>query len=175
MLKDKLLYYRGGGYSGCFWEWNFCFWNSAGVWFDLYSSGREAITTERQALDYIKDDSNFGSNGAELVSLKNQRRWLKFQKDNNAYNVFHITDVLNNTHGYSLQLKCSKCKSVFSPDVENGDKSIDNNDVICGECSSIRTCAYCGEYCDNPDDLDDNPVCGYCREKIEDDFINGRS
>ncbi len=38
-LKNKLLFYKGGGYDGCFWEWNFCLWDADGKWHNLFTSG----------------------------------------------------------------------------------------------------------------------------------------
>ena len=53
-MKNKLMLYRGGGYSGCFWEWNYCFWDGNGEWFNIYSSGKDGIESEKAALEYAE-------------------------------------------------------------------------------------------------------------------------
>lgn len=34
-----IIAYKGGGYDGCFWEWNYCFIDDRGEFHDIFSSG----------------------------------------------------------------------------------------------------------------------------------------
>ena len=48
-MKNVLVQYQGGGYDGCFWEWNFFFIDKDEKFHDIFSSGREGITNQKNA------------------------------------------------------------------------------------------------------------------------------
>ena len=54
----QLVQYQGGGYDGCFWEWNF-FYLDGDKFHDIYSSGRAGITTKEKALELLESEDNF--------------------------------------------------------------------------------------------------------------------
>lgn len=155
-MKNILLYYRGGGYSGCIWEWNFCFWDRDGVWHDLYSSGCAGLDTAEKAAGYIA--TGFDDSDAELVDLTDPARFKQFQKDNNAILVLNIAKVLNKQFDYRLEVTCYCCgASGESQDDEH--TALDNYDIVCYECLNMRTCGCCNEFIKDDSDmvyLDDN-------------------
>lgn len=141
-MRDKLLYYQGGGYSGCIWEWNFCFWDSDGQWHNLFSSGCGGLKTETEALELAKTLKH----KAELVDLTDAERFKQFQKDNNAGLVLAIAEELNKDYNYNLEIICAGCGCNFVADHSENDTAIDNYDIICYECLSLGTCDCCNEY-----------------------------
>ena len=53
-MKNTLVQYKGGGYDGCFWEWNFCYFDKDGVWHDIFSSGRRGCDSLVKIQQHIK-------------------------------------------------------------------------------------------------------------------------
>ena len=45
---DTIVQYKGGGYDGCFWEWNYAYYDRNGVFHSLYHSGRSGCPTSRR-------------------------------------------------------------------------------------------------------------------------------
>ncbi len=43
--RNSLVSYKGGGYDGCFWEWNYAYTDRDGEFHDLYSSGYKGCET----------------------------------------------------------------------------------------------------------------------------------
>ena len=141
-MKNTLLYYQGGGYDGCVWEWNFCFWDADGVWYDLYSSGCDGADTEIKAKK-IADELNFK---AELIDLTSAVRFKQFQQDNNAELVLQIARELNENYNYTLEIVCAECDCSFTADRCDDDIAIDGSSIICYECRITGTCDCCNEY-----------------------------
>lgn len=48
--------YKGGGYDGCWWEWNF-FAMHDDEFHDIFSSGRKGLKTSEEATEALSDDS----------------------------------------------------------------------------------------------------------------------
>jgi len=48
-LRNKLLCYRGGGYDGCCWEWNFGYFDNEAKFHSIYASGYAGIHEEDKA------------------------------------------------------------------------------------------------------------------------------
>jgi len=44
-----LVMYQGGGYDGCFWEWNFFAFDRDGKFFNIFTSGRDGVKTEDES------------------------------------------------------------------------------------------------------------------------------
>ena len=166
-MKNKLLYYEGGGYDGCYWEWNFCFWDTDGKWHDLYSSGCAGANTEVKALEIAKDIGTIGTCKFDpaLIDLTNKEQYLQFQKENNARLVLEIAQELNENHNYDIEVLCNECGCNFTADRSENDQATDNDTVVCGECYSAGMCADCGEYV-GVDVLNENAtdVCPDCIE-----------
>ena len=43
--RNSLIQYKGGGYDGCFWEWNYAWFDARGHFHDIYSSGYKGCDT----------------------------------------------------------------------------------------------------------------------------------
>ena len=141
-MKDKLLYYQGGGYGGCIWEWNFCFWDAESKWHNLFASGCAGVKTETEALK-IAEALIYQ---AEIVDLTDKARFEQFQQNNNAQLVLSIAQKLNEDYGYNVEVKCSECGCSFIADSSENDIATDNYNIICSDCLSAGTCDVCGEY-----------------------------
>jgi len=160
-MKNTLLYYQGGGYSGCIWEWNFCFWDTDGEWHDLYSSGCAALDTEEKANAATDSGFELRRLKADVVDLTDAEAFRQFQQDNNAGLVLQIAQELNENYGYNIEIICSECGCSFVVDNSEYTEVIDDYRIICNECLAAGTCDCCNEYVgdtelvclDNEDDV----------------------
>jgi len=167
-MKNKLMLYQGGGYSGCYWEWNFCFWDGNGEWFNIYSSGEDGIESEKAALEYAEsiDYPNI------IVDLTEQDEVDKMYADFNEDMIVEILRWLNTEHDYGLAVKCAKCGEHTS--VDNDQDYFDIENRVCKDCYDDGQCQECFEY---DEDLNEDGLCSYCiseqearleRERIDD-------
>lgn len=102
-----LVQYKGGGYSGCFWEWNFCLVDSLKrmtIFEDIISSGSNGITTLEQARR-LKDESD-----VYAYDLRTKKGWAEFDKEANPAHVSYVaTWLLKNHEDLYHPLKCDHC------------------------------------------------------------------
>ena len=61
-LLDRLVQYKGGGYEGCFWEWNFAIirppeWDKQ--FLNIHSSGRNGVNNLDEMLNHLNNDSGY--------------------------------------------------------------------------------------------------------------------
>lgn len=54
MNKNLLVEYKGGGYDGCFWEWNYFMFDENGEFVNLYATGYKGIKNENEALELME-------------------------------------------------------------------------------------------------------------------------
>lgn len=164
-MKNKILGYHGGGYSGCFWEPNFAYADKSGKIHDLYSSGRDGMFDKGKQIHEIKD----------LDCLQTypitQKGVDKMLKDYREDFVVGIVKILIDKHGLELGVKCGKCNQIADPhDVTfesykgDGGIGVIHDGVICPDCYSAGTCQKCEEYCG---DLNSYGLCDYCQSEIE--------
>jgi len=162
-VKNKLMLYQGGGYSGCYWEWNFCFWNGNGEWFNLHSSGRDGIESEKAALEYAKtiDYPNI------IVDLTSQDEIDKMYKGFNEDLILSILDNLNEQYDYELEVVCFECGEHTTVYYE----TFDTENKVCRNCYDNGRCEHCNEYVGSDEleintDTEDNEYwCSYCMEQ----------
>jgi hypothetical protein len=84
MKTNILVQYQGGGYSGCFWEWNYFYIDKQGTFHDIYSSGSAGIDNAHDAQEQV----NRGiSNKCYIYDLSNKQDIKTFNSENHAWNV----------------------------------------------------------------------------------------
>lgn len=155
--KNKLVQYRGGGYSGCFWEWNFFFIDIKGKFHDVFSSGSAGITMAEQAAKLLKDIPNEPHIYAYDVTT--EAAWLEINKENAKDNIQTLVAWFNDydtmqVKGIKAFAVCDVCDChIDCADeirLENfqgcGGLMIKANDLICAECHCSLTCESCQEY-----------------------------
>lgn len=172
-MRNLLVMYKGGGYDGCFWEWNFCFWDSEGEWHDLYSSGRDGIETEDEMLIALtEDDSNINY----IVNITNEKDIAYWTKEFNASLVLRIAEILNDDYYYEIELPCKECGNLSEPEYMH---YVDKYTLVCEDCYCSGGCVACNEFVgeDNlhclPEDIynEEGPVCEFCKDHFESEAI----
>lgn len=136
LVTDTLVCYQGGGYDGCFWEWNYAFLDKTGKFHDLMSSGRNGCETE-EALIANMGDAKYGE--YELIPMSNIK---KFIDEYATISVQEVIRKLNTEHGFSISLYCCECGQEFT----------DMDDIITEHKSDIFHCTSC--YYNNEDEED---------------------
>ena len=167
---DLLVFYQGGGYDGCMWEWNFFSFDKNGEFHNLYTSGCMGIKDVETALEMIGDPKAWkeeSSNDVYVYDITKDEDIEEFQREHNVPNVVSIVNRINageyGEYSNDLWFECDCCKERITDNglMENwhgcGGIAITADTKLCEECYSLRSCDYCGEY-----DKDAQDQLGYC-------------
>ena len=155
ITKNSVVCYKGGGYDGCFWEYNFAYIDGEGNFHDIFSSGYKGAKNIEELLDrittrpegysvYEMGDFNDRQLLASSESVVNVLRIGHFFKDHPEFEV-------------SLSAQCDLCgKRVDVVDCHPegfhgcGGMEIVADDIICDNCYSSHTCWDCGDFDRDP-------------------------
>jgi hypothetical protein len=193
--KNLLVMYKGGGYSGCYWEWNFFVFDNNGVFYNVVSTGSAGVKDEAEALAIAANDRddvyryklNTKKGLAELATEINERWLLELCK--------FFSETLPD---YGVYMLCSKCGCQISA-VDATENIITDNygeNPMCPDCQFECECSYCNERTDDEymvrsladvdekvenhdiplkikqDIIDSNaPICCYCFERIAEEKL----
>lgn len=153
----KLVQYKGGGYDGCFWEWNFALLVD-GVFHDVISSGRRAIKDKTILLAYIKADESI-----YCYNLNKKSDIIKFTKENNETIQGEVISEVNRILNSNIMFfECTYCnEDIFTKNDRphdadypqffhdpnayhgNGGIGIVFSTILCENCY-CNTCEICG-------------------------------
>jgi len=147
-----LVQYHGGGYEGCYWEWNFFFIDNDGKFHDIYSEGRAAVKTMKDAKELLAEDSS----QIYVYWLDDESEKEDFIKNANKGHVGIVMKWFEdfNDPDAELYMYCDEC-GVKETDTNNlhvvstkgcGGTAITVTEVVCDGCWWTYNCARCGEY-----------------------------
>ena len=139
-MKCTLIRYKGGGYDGCFWEWNYAYFDSGGDFHDVFSSGRFALPEEQQVQDMLRNRGRDGD--PELFDLDVMADCDHLNEINGS-TVVAIAQWLESKLGYELLVQCDDCKQyVDLSDIELTDLRHEGGIIysrhgkLCGKCTT---------------------------------------
>jgi len=169
-MKNTLVQYKGGGYDGCFWEWNFCYFDKEGIWHDIYSSGRYGCDSLVKIQQHISDgEKHF------LFNLNKKADVKDFTEESQASQVMYISKWLDEKFDIILKGKCNLCEAeieLTEAIIVNlkhyGGIAYSNDDKVCEDCYGLHCCSYCGEYWDDISGFNEEGYCEYCQEAEND-------
>ena len=181
-MRNKLIAYFGGLYSGNFWEWNFALWDHDGKFHDVFSSGRNGLfqyvndcptrateTAEQMAKDMLKNHED----RAELIDLKSKNDLKHFADTWPVQMVVGVVRTVDKIIPDSqMYWVCTDCGKHFGADdtaqFENyhglGGLASEARDALCVDCHSMGSCNRCGEYW-GAAELDSSGCCKCCIDK----------
>ena len=108
--KNTLIEYAGGGYSGCFWEFNWFYFGIDGAWHNLYTSGWKGVKTEQQARELLTPENiEDGHNRITIVNLDDHDASVQFFTAGNGSRMFGLAQMLENDHGVTVRATCENC------------------------------------------------------------------
>jgi len=167
ILKNHLYQYKGGGYDGCFWEWNFFMFDKNGNFINIFSSGYAGIKNKNQAIELIKN------NKIEYrYNLESNKQMLQFGNENVAGVVKMIQDFFNNNDiDIKLICNCKICNNeiyvnnaIATDPSSDGGIVVTNKSFICEDCYFDHSCPNCSNFGKNLElyHLDNNTKCECC-------------
>lgn len=156
-IKDLLVQYKGGGYDGCFWEWNFFLFDHSGKFHVIFESGRNGIKTEDEARALLKKprrEYRFVSEDYFTYNLTRQKKIREFANETAPTLVAIVTDSVNRIYGQNLMhWQCDECdKKNYTEEmhhdgyVGNGGISVSMQGKLCLDCYLLGVCENCEEY-----------------------------
>ena len=156
LIKNKLIQYKGGGYDGCHWEWNWFLFDSEGSFHNLASTGCMGVKDLAEAIETLNGDGHY-------VYKLNKAGIEAFVTECNDMCVNHVSKMINKAYGEDLiSIKCPICEQKTDPEYMvstgysgNGGVGIVELDYVCGDCHCSGSCGHCGDYHGtdyNPDD-----------------------
>jgi hypothetical protein len=128
----KLYKYKGGGYPGCFFEWNF-----AAIYgddfYDIFSSGRHGCKTREELDALIEGNRQYYMYGIEELET--------FADESNAGHVLGVAKFLYDELGIEFEVECYECGRKFpAQDLRAADVScpggiaLQYNSLVCEDC-----------------------------------------
>ena len=126
-MKDTLVSYKGGGYDGCFWEWNYFLWNGEGKFENLFASGYKGIVTEEVAKNLKEGDKDV---------------WFT-DLNGSADDVVEFVDSTNASHVKMLHmLLCDRYTLIGTCQGEECEMLLDVEDLWAGDWGSDGGISY---------------------------------
>ena len=176
-MKNVLVQYKGGGYEGCFWEWNFFAYDINGDFHCIMSSGRDGINNAEDAQTYLSDSQYRKDKDYYIYKLGTKKGLKDIATEINSGLVMGLVKWFENFCDIELfpnwpYALCSKCGSeIGDPDEIHlegfagaGGMEIQANLIICPDCYTC--CDECGEYYNGEfKEVDDQYLCEYCVEE----------
>lgn len=171
MRKNILVCYEGGGYSGCFWEWNYFYIDKQGEFHDIFSSGRDGIDNKQDAERLIERDETH----TYIYDIGNEQDIITFSNESHPV---HVTGVLRwfddyNDADIEFFAVCSACGSHTDSD----DTVVEGDMLFCRECYCSGRCDCCESYVGDTEIVQVNPdehhdydyICSDCKEYHDDE------
>lgn len=140
MKTNILVQYQGGGYDGCFWEWNYFYIDKQGAFHDIQSSGYAGIETLEAAQELIEQDKS----SMFVYDLSNEQDIITFSKESHPIHVSGVLQWFENHNDPDIEFfaVCFECGgSCWSDDIR-----IEGDKLLCYECFSIGECPCCESY-----------------------------
>jgi hypothetical protein len=139
-VKNLLVEYKGGGFDGCFWQWNYFLWDMDGKFHNLLSTGYKGIKDEAAALQMLADYNDLRDK-PNFLNLNRPLSVTRFVDSGNA----SLMSFLAGKHwqlGEQLTGHCQECGNLhdvvdMSPGDYSGDGgiSISGKNLYCENCS----------------------------------------
>lgn len=171
MKTNILVQYSGGGYDGCFWEWNYFYIDKQGTFHDIQSSGYAGIDNKQNAIELIEQDKS----STYIYDLDNEQDIESFSKESHPVHVSGVLQWFNDYNVYDAEsfidffAVCSTCGGQIS---DHDDLMIESDILLCNECYYIGECPCCESYVDDTEIVAVNPdehygfdyICTGCKE-----------
>ena len=170
-MKNSLVEYQGGGYSGCIWEYNFAFINGNGEFMNIYSSGSGGANNMAQLQIAMLDEATtvYDLTTEEGLQQVRESVHIDFQRQIAAW-------IYENTE-FELLLQCGICENLDDHDEMHleqargdGGIGIVHDLIICNDCRSEGSCQKCGDYTGEKllvyNEHREQDLCEWCHESV---------
>ena len=138
-IRNNTLYqYKGGGYDGCVFEWNYAVVNDAGEFIDIFSSGHGGCDSIEKLEQYNAEA--FG-NGAYFYDLGNVDELKFFAESSNAGHVVGVARKLFEELDIEIPGTCYECEAEVpihmmyaSGSQGAGGVAVEYTTMVCQQC-----------------------------------------
>lgn len=170
---NTLVQYKGGGYEGCFWEWNYAFIDNNGKFNCIVATGYSGCKTEEELQKILEKD------GTYLYDFNADEGIKEFCVESNVDHVIGVAKWLKeNNVDITLVTVCDECgesATVLDCEAEGisccGGIVYQHDKTICHDCHEAGSCHYCGEYV-SPERI--HPETGFCHDKtLKGEWVEG--
>jgi hypothetical protein len=134
----QLVEYRGGGYNGCYWEWNIGVLLYEGTFVPIFSSGSDGIYTQEQ---WIK----FKPSRYTTLYNNTKKGLCEFTRRASIDLVTSIAPVILELFDLDLPVYCEKCERLIVISDIDLDIARVKRVFVCEDCASEGICEYCGD------------------------------
>lgn len=173
--RNLLVVYKGGGYSGCFWEWNAFYLTNRGSFRSIIASGSAGIKCEKDAQHAFSSQERIYDLDPYFVDLENEDEILAFSSEFNGEFSLKVLGWLQDAETrYKISAKCVFCEeahNVFecygARPGSDGGLVVSSRDIACLGCVSERICSECGEVYDSVLEYDEDYgdiLCRWCKD-----------
>lgn len=149
--RNAIVQYKGGGYDGCMYEWNYAYFDAEGEFHSIVATGYRGCRTKAELREFL---AATGPNDFDVYRLNRTGEIERFGRETP---ISHLLTVATWFHdeGFDVGLTavCDVCgKTVPVVDCQGeglhgvGGIAMQYDKIICAECESQGRCAYCGEY-----------------------------
>ena len=141
MKTNILVQYQGGGYSGCYWEWNYFYIDKQGDFHNIQSSGSAGIGSLQAAQELIEQDKD----STYVYDLSSKQDITAFSNESHPAHVSGVLRWFDNYNDLDIDFfaVCSACKGQIS---DYDDIRVEGDILLCNECFSIGECSCCESY-----------------------------
>lgn len=111
-LRNCLVQYHGGGYEGCFWEYNYAFLDAHGSFHCLLATGRKGLKTAEELAAHLAEERGYDTVYTYQMDQPKQAR--EFVKETNDPGVLLVAEWLHrNWPELDLVDDCTACCKPF--------------------------------------------------------------
>lgn len=164
MKPNTVIQYKGGGYDGCFWEWNYGFVNPNGQFEDISSTGHFGCPTAEKMARHIQIERDF-----ELFCLDNPEDRDRLGRTCPISHLMGLSQWFTKRDTeFLIEVECDCCGEKVRVQQMRGENPhgiggimSEYGDFVCFDCDSQYSCHYCGEFMGKNHEFD--PETGYCK------------
>ena len=100
---NTLVAYKGGGYDGCFWEWNYAYIDKSGEFHSIFASGRNGCDN-REELENCEDPYDF-----DLYDMGNAEDRRRFGSEEGVRGTVLCARWFAENTDTRIKAKCDRC------------------------------------------------------------------
>ena len=187
MKAGTLVVYQGGGYDGCFWEYNTFLVTDVDEIVDIHSSGTAGVWNRGFSWGGSRKPEFDFDNLINAVDEPSMAADLNTEEGRREINGFigcyalavargleQLGEEDENRDIYHVELKCCECENYFDEvesmmtdagyDHGNGGVGIENDHLVCKDCYTSTLCFGCGGRYEEGTEINANKgdYCEWC-------------